>query len=190
MLGHIETALAGVRVACAELRTGAVATGEKLDRAMATLKSNSERIDAIQVRQGQIEHYLRRARSCTKLKIIGIPSAVVSSPGTDIHQLCVSVLELFAADHTSDDIQEVRWLYPPISRRAAGASGAPFPATRTLVVQYKQAVTRDHVLKLKKRHGNLLASRLFPGASGALKRSPYWCQGPIEHTQPRCAVSC
>ncbi|KAL7296242.1 hypothetical protein TKK_0010776 [Trichogramma kaykai] len=95
MLGHIETALAGVRVACAESTTGAVATGEKLDRAMATPRSNSERIDAIQVRQGQIEHYLRRARSCTELKIMGITSAVVSSPGTDIHQLsrCLNSLE-------------------------------------------------------------------------------------------------
>ncbi|CAB0038065.1 unnamed protein product [Trichogramma brassicae] len=92
MLSRIDIALGDVRTACAELKAGAAATSLKLDRAIEALEGHSGRIEALEARQEHVERYLRQAKPCPELKIIGIPSALFCTADSDLRHLCVSIL--------------------------------------------------------------------------------------------------
>ncbi|CAB0042609.1 unnamed protein product [Trichogramma brassicae] len=136
---RIEAGVSEVRTTCTELKAGAVAMDAKLDKAIATLDVYDGRISAVEERQREIVGYMKRMKPCR-------------------------------AEDTINDVDSVRWLNPTASRRAAGGGAAAVPPTsRTLVVEYKQSITRDRVLSMKKEAGEILASALLPGASGVLR---------------------
>ncbi|CAB0041555.1 unnamed protein product [Trichogramma brassicae] len=167
---RIEAGVSEVRTTCTELKAGAVAMDAKLDKAIATLDVHDGRISAVEERQREIMGYMKRMKPCTGVKIVGIPAALSDTSDAGIRKLCVDVLKLFGAEDTINDVDSVRWLNPPASRRAAGGGAAAVPPTsRTLVVEYKQSITRDRVLSMKKEAGEILASALLPGASGVLR---------------------
>ncbi|CAB0037458.1 unnamed protein product [Trichogramma brassicae] len=118
---RIEAGVSEVRTTCTELKAGAVAMDAKLDKAIATLDVYDGRISAVEERQREIVGYMKRMKPCR-------------------------------AEDTINDVDSVRWLNPTASRRAAGGGAAAVPPTsRTLVVEYKQSITRDRVLSMKER---------------------------------------
>ncbi|CAB0031179.1 unnamed protein product [Trichogramma brassicae] len=167
---RIEAGVSEVHATCTELKAGAVALDAKLDRAITTLEAHDGRISAVEDRQREIVGYLKKMKPCTGIKIVGIPATLSDSSDAGNRKLCVDVLKLIGAEDTVNDVDSVRWLNPPASRRTAvGGAGTVLPAPRTLVIEYKQTITRDRVLNMKRKAGEILASALVPGASGVLR---------------------
>ncbi|KAL7287211.1 hypothetical protein TKK_0018642 [Trichogramma kaykai] len=151
---------------CSELKAASATTDLKLDKVISTLENHAGRIEALEACQRQAERYLCKVKPCTELIIIGIPSALASTTDQDAPGVCAAVLKLVGADNYIADVNEVRWL--PLSARLA--DGQPDTSdARSMVMQFKQIVFRDSVLRLKKRSGELPASALLPGAAGSLR---------------------
>lgn len=154
-LGDIITAKTDVVAAAL------VQINTKIDLFSAALSDQAVRLSAISLELADVKQHLTAARPGTEVQIRGVPLSVPHDTPELLRDITREVLAHIGSARSIEDVQTCRLLANDPRPRRTG--NKPVVPTFSYIATFKQPITRNHIVRLKRGHGKLMFSDVRAG---------------------------
>ncbi|CAB0029723.1 unnamed protein product [Trichogramma brassicae] len=154
-----------------------LASNERIDKALAAVSANEQRITQLVNEHEQLKTQVVTVRPSTDLRVHGVP---ISAPHDTPEELAVTfkaILALLGSPDSAQDVQDYRFFGNDPAPRRDDARHAE--RTFSFAVTFKQPITRNHIIRRKRRHGLIKYSDIKQGGPDAEIRLYELLPGPV-----------